>query len=120
MGEISEAMLDGDMTSDGEWVGGGRGYPRPYGDESTAESRRLRHAGWKIKNMKALTASRIPFKETNGGESILFRDPGKPKVDFYPSTGRWRDVSNNKTHSGGGAKFIAWYQTQKIQPKEGT
>jgi len=28
MGEIAEAMLDGDMSWDGEWLGDGQGFPR--------------------------------------------------------------------------------------------
>jgi hypothetical protein len=48
-------------------------------------------------------------REANCGESLLFREPGKPKADFYPSTGAWRVAGVAQTFHGGARGFIAWY-----------
>lgn len=73
-----------------------------------------RHAMLKRRNIMLLNlrvAGR--FKSTNYGETVLFREPGKPKVDFYPSTGRWRIVgSQSKTFRGGAESFLRWYAKQ--------
>lgn len=38
----------------------------------------------------------------------------QPKVDFYPSSGRWREVGPSKrNHSGGAQRFLDWYADQK-------
>lgn len=47
------------------------------------------------------------FSEANYGECLMFREPGYPKIDYYPSTGRWRD--GNKTHRGCVEAFWNWY-----------
>lgn len=92
-------------------------------DSDTAEmgralqaAKKERHAEWKRLNMAALTASGLPFRETNCGESILFREPGKPKVDFFPSTGRWRVAGVKKTFRGGAKAFVRWYLAHKVIP----
>lgn len=75
-----------------------------------------RHAEWKQKNMAVLGESGAIFTVTNHGETLLFRQPGKPKVDFYPSTGRWRIVgATSKTFSGGAQSFLNWYAKQATQ-----
>jgi hypothetical protein len=75
-----------------------------------------RHAEWKQKNTETLTFSGLDFVATNGGETFLFREPGKPKVDFYPSTGRWRIVgATRKTFKGGARSFLNWYAKQATQ-----
>jgi len=73
---------------------------------------RDRHAEWKRNNTAVLQASGISFTITNASETFLFREPGKPKVDFYPSTGRWRVAGQSRTFSGGAAKFLDWYAKQ--------
>ena len=76
---------------------------------------RQRHREWKDENMDVLRTSHLDFKVTNNGETILFREKGKPKVDFYPSTGRWRNVGPNaRTFSGGAMKFLDWYAAQTV------
>lgn len=53
------------------------------------------------------------FTVTNGSEQLMFREPGKPPVDFWPSTGRWRiPKAGSKTHNGGATSFLAWYRKQ--------
>lgn len=78
-----------------------------------------RHARWKAANLEALRKSGLPFEERP--EACLFRAPGKPQVDFYPSTGRWRVVAGQrKTYRGGAAAFLAWYAKQGVaQPSAG-
>lgn len=74
--------------------------------------RQQQHADWKRKNMETLSASGAIFTVTNHGETLLFRMTGKPRVDFYPSTGRWRVAGLTKTFSGGAESFLRWYAKQ--------
>lgn len=52
----------------------------------------------------------------NNGETIAFRSPDKPQVDFYPSTGRWRVVGGYNTMAGGADKFLKWYKDKGTKP----
>ena len=54
-----------------------------------------------IENM----SGRFQIKET----VLLFRENGKPKVDFYPHTGRWQIPNKNELRSGGAEDFLKWY-----------
>ena len=75
------------------------------------EERKRRHLVWWHWNMRTLDRKMCGrFSVTNHGETVLFREKGYPKVDFYPSTGRWR--SQNKTYSGQAAAFLVWYERQ--------
>lgn len=72
--------------------------------------RQNRHAQWRKRNMQAIERCVFKYKIVSGGEAVLFRSKGKPKVDFYPSTGRWRVVGyKSTTYSGGATKFLSWY-----------
>jgi hypothetical protein len=73
-----------------------------------------RHAEWHAQNMAILRSEpNLSWRSTNGGESLLIRQPGMPKVDFYPSTGRWRVAGVRETFGGGAVKFLEWYRSQK-------
>lgn len=74
--------------------------------------RQERHADWKQRNLAVLNASGVIFTTTNYGETLLFREAGKPKADFYPSTGRWRVAGLTKTFRGGAEAFLRWYEKQ--------
>lgn len=74
-------------------------------------AKQLRHAAWKAENTALLEASGIPFTSTNNGEALLFREWGRPRIDFYPSTGKWR-VDNVRTYGGHATKFLQWYKEQ--------
>jgi len=67
-------------------------------------------------NMRILLESKeagfISYEERNEGTVLLFRDKRKPKVDFYPGTGRWK--FNNQVMRGGARKFISWYRNQIV------
>jgi hypothetical protein len=68
-------------------------------------------------NMATLRSSGLTFRETNNGETILFREKSKPMVDFFPSTGRWRIVGRHpKTFRGGARAFLPWYKKQGATP----
>lgn len=72
-----------------------------------------RHAIWKRENLAYLRGHGAEF--TDRGETLLFRRPGKPAVDFYPSTGRWKVVSgprNGTVLRGGAMRFLSWYEKQ--------
>ena len=85
-----------------------------FGDiyQAMNEEKRKRHARWKVKNTEIIVNSGLLF-DWAGQETILFRMDDKLKVDFYPSTGRWRVIGNNRTFSGGAKNFINWYRKQK-------
>jgi uncharacterized membrane protein len=75
--------------------------------------RKDRHREWKDENTDVIRSSHITHRSTNNGETLVFRELGKPKVDFYPSTGRWRVVSGQGRTMGGHAmKFLEWYAEQ--------
>jgi len=61
-------------------------------------------------NWSVLDECGIPFEER--ASSVLFREPGKPKCDFYPGTGRWRVAGDTRTYRGGARKFLDWYRAQ--------
>lgn len=74
------------------------------------DAKKERHARWSIENRETLEAQ-MAGRYIDKGEAILFREPGKPAVDFYPSTGRWRAFG--KMHKGGAQAFIFWYQNRQ-------
>ena len=65
-------------------------------------------------NTEALKAAGVAFQSANNGECLMLRNPKKPAVDFYPSTGRWRPVGYFAGQGGeGGAKaLLEWYWKQ--------
>lgn len=64
-------------------------------------------------NRGILEVSGIPFTLTNENRCALFREDGKPKVDFYLVSGRWRVVAGEtKTFEGGAQGFLQWYASQ--------
>lgn len=79
--------------------------------QAMREQRRQRHREWKYQNMQALRQRGLFGRVSNNGECVSFTRP--VKVDFYPSSGRWR--SEGKTYGGGAEKFVAWYNAQMMQ-----
>lgn len=76
----------------------------------TAKQQRKDEA--RIDNMRVLNESGVPFREGPDGNTCLFREPGKPQVNFFPSTGRWARCGLHKAQSGGATAFLAWYAKQ--------
>lgn len=67
------------------------------------------------KNLEILKnhSSKIKYKHKH--TVCLFREKGKPLVDFYPHTGRWKVVGKENTghvYRGGAKPFLNWYEKQ--------
>jgi len=75
------------------------------------EMKKKRHARWYKENKNVIDESKIPYVDKGG--TLLFRQAGKIKVDFYPSTGRWKyNIDGREVVMKGGAKnFLKWYAT---------
>ena len=71
------------------------------------KAKKEQHAAWYVSNRQTLLESKIPYSDR--GEALLFREKGMPQVDFYPSTGRWREIGKRAV-SGGAIKFLKWYR----------
>lgn len=78
--------------------------------------RQKKHAAWKEGNLEILRLSGIPFVERP--EACLFREDGKPLVDFYPSTGRWRVIGGVGSFRGGARAFLGWYAKRRCRDGE--
>ena len=77
------------------------------------EERKKRHQEWHVANMRILEAAPFKYTVTAKGTCLLFREIGKPNVDFYPHTGRWK--AGARMYSGGAAAFVKWYQKQRTR-----
>lgn len=77
-----------------------------------------RHSKWYLQNMSDLMNNDLESLDFEHKDTVcLFRESNKPKVDFYPHTGRWRIVGQpesrkGKTLSGGAKSFLNWYSKQ--------
>lgn len=72
------------------------------------------HRAWHQQNFDAIKTAGLRYTVTNDGLCIVIREVGKPQVDFYPSTGRWRVVGKSPQTFGGHAeKFLRWYAEAK-------
>lgn len=80
---------------------------------------RSKHAANKTENTRLIVQSGLPHVITNSGETISFRQPEKPPVDFWPSSGKWRICREKEvTYNGGAASFLGWYAKQKEGAKD--
>lgn len=78
------------------------------------EDKKQRHEEAYEKNMQVLAESGIECQVRP--TTVLFRSASKPRVDFYPHTGRWKVLPTTKNGKArmmrGGAKaFLVWYAT---------
>lgn len=73
------------------------------------EGRKQKHADWRDENRDIIYRI-YPRRFTENETAILFREIGKPKVDFYPHTGRWK--VGTRMFSGGAYSFCGWYEKQ--------
>lgn len=65
-------------------------------------------------NMRVLKSSGIQYTVKNSGTIILFRVPGKPAVDFYPTTSKWKLVGPKpQLIFGNATAFLIWYAKQQ-------
>ena len=63
-------------------------------------------------NMALIEASGIPHTISDEGRCLSFREMGKPMVDFYPETGRWRRMKPKWVGGLGAQAFLDWYRAQ--------
>ena len=68
----------------------------------------------KEQNLKILDESGIEYRFDECSYCALIRIPGKPKVNFFTTTGRWVDVKEKFTHRGGAKAFIKWFKDRQI------
>jgi len=68
-----------------------------------------------ISNMVILENSGLSYQVKNSGTILLFRIPGKPAVDLYPTVNRWKLVgSKPQMMYGDASAFLAWYAKQLV------
>ncbi len=84
--------------------------------KSHRKSVQTRHTLNHLRNTRLLEEAGIEYRKASN-ETYCFR--GKVKVDFFPSTGRWRDLKRQRTHSGGARMFIQWFIKMGISGKAG-
>jgi hypothetical protein len=89
----------------------------------TRDEWRARHVRRAEEELTVLRASGLRFslrESPDGllGAAVLVREPGKPRVDFYLSTGGWRVVGAGASRRmrGGARAFIVWYARQGGRP----
>lgn len=73
---------------------------------------RLRKTAEYIVNLDILNRSGLSFETNSNTPVFKFRESGKPAVDFYPSTGKWRKPGTVTTYKGGALRFLEWYGRQ--------
>lgn len=71
------------------------------------KERKERHAKWRVQNLRKIIDSGIPCIMPDEG-TMIFRNSNQKHADFYPSTGRWKDIRTGEIHSGGAYNFIKW------------
>lgn len=59
-----------------------------------------------------LRESNYEFKLTNFDMCACFREVGKPKVDYFTTTGNWMIPGGGGLQEGGLGKFMMWYDKQ--------
>ena len=64
------------------------------------------------RNTQILLDTDFMFRVESQGRAIIFREPGAPRIDFFPGTNRWRDVDTKKMYEGDAHDFIDWYKQQ--------
>ena len=52
------------------------------------------------------------YKIVQDSRVAIFREPGKPKVDYYYSRNKWRVAGKRKIFSGDFNSFENWYNKQ--------
>jgi hypothetical protein len=66
----------------------------------------------RLDNMALIEASGLAYTPSDEGRCLSFRQTGKPMVDFYPETGRWRRMKPKWVGGLGAQAFLDWYQAQ--------
>lgn len=70
-------------------------------------------------NLPIIEASGIPFEYK--ASTVLFREPGMPQVNFWPSTDKWHVCGTNESRNGDAVALLRWYTslrpTQSAKPE---
>ena len=72
------------------------------------EDRRERRDARRKENDAMIRGSGLAWESRSDGASWILRSPGYPRVDFFPDTGRWRDIEHGRTHRGGAVACLGW------------
>lgn len=65
-----------------------------------------------LENTLIIEASGLPNTPSDEGRCLSLRQTGKPMVDFYPETGRWRRMKPKWVGGLGAQAFLDWYRAQ--------
>jgi len=77
------------------------------------QARQERHRAWYELNVAKLKELGLEPSSTASDETnFMYRYPNKPKVNFFPHTGRWVICATNRVMSGGASAFASWYRKQ--------
>lgn len=80
--------------------------------EIHAEEQTKRHER-KEKNLAILRETTLPFEYRNQGDVVLVRVAGYPKVDFYPSTNKWK--FGERYILGNAYTFVLWLKKRSMK-----
>lgn len=89
--------------------------------QSMKEERKARRNKNRASNMAYFDAHCTYAYETrNDGTVMLFRVPGKPIVDYFPTTNKWNVVSTDKreTKTGNAQSFLEWFEKQELPAQQ--
>jgi hypothetical protein len=104
MGDVAESMLDGSFCQQcGEYLGAPAGYPRSCeacggGAAGPSYGSVKRHDNMRS-SVKLLRARQVPFTIHNNGYHLIIK-AGEKVIDFYPTTGLYRDRAESQSHRG--------------------
>ena len=68
-------------------------------------------------NLAVLRSSTVAFTYKPEIQTVLIREPGVPKVDFYVSVNQWKDCSTGRTVMGNAEALLMYLW--KRSPKKG-
>jgi hypothetical protein len=75
-----------------------------------------RGAQWE-RNVEILQGKLAPWPQVRwtdeSRQCLAIRIPGKPFVDFWPSTGKWMKCGGQSATSGGAEAFLRWFAKQR-------
>lgn len=103
MGDVAESMLDGSFCQQcGEWIGEPGGYPKSCpacsGASGPSYGSMKRHDNMRS-SVKLLRARAVQFTTHNNGYHLIIK-AGEKVIDFYPTTGLFRDRKESESQRG--------------------
>lgn len=76
------------------------------------EQKKTHQATWKEKNILSLQKFSGSIKVK--GNIAFLEEPGKPRVDFALTTGRWTVKGEATVYGGGAEAFLRWYRQRSL------